>query len=116
MTHCKNMELWWAELPTVPGSHVQHGHRPVVVVSNDFANANSPVVTVVPLTSKTHKVTLPTHVLLCGYGLNCNSIACCEQVMALDKSRIIRRFGQVTGWFDQLAIRHALTVQLNLTA
>lgn len=115
MIGCKNMELWVAELPTIPG-HVEHGIRPVLIVSNNAANAHSPVITVVPLTSKTRKVTLPTHVLLCGYGLHCNSIAACEQVTALDKSCLIRRFGEVSGWFDKLAIQHALAVQLELAA
>ena len=46
MMQCKYMELWLAELPTNPG-HVEHGKRPVVIVSNDAANTHSPVVTVV---------------------------------------------------------------------
>lgn len=44
------MELWLANLPVTPG-HVQHGTRPVVIVSNDVANNFSPIVTAVPLTS-----------------------------------------------------------------
>ena len=57
------MELWWAALPTVPG-HVQHGTRPVVIVSNDLNNTHSPVVSVVPCTTQRRKPTLPTHVYL----------------------------------------------------
>ena len=44
------MELWLANLPVTPG-RVQHGTRPVVIVSNDVANNFSPIVTAVPLTS-----------------------------------------------------------------
>lgn len=89
------MELWLANLPVTPG-HVQHGTRPVVIVSNDVANNFSPIVTAVPLTSNRKAATLPTHVCLCGYGLAATSIAKCEQVMALDKSCLIRRLGEVS--------------------
>lgn len=47
---------------------IQSGIRPCVVMSNDMANKHSPVITVVPLTSKIHKKEyLPTHVFLNGY-------------------------------------------------
>ena len=68
------MELWLANLPVTPG-HVQHGTRPVVIVSNDVANNFSPIVTAVPLTSNRKAATLPTHVCLRGYGLAATSIA-----------------------------------------
>lgn len=115
MMVCKNMEIWIAELPEASG-HVQHGIRPVVVVSNDFANTHSPVVTVVPLTSNTHKGQLPTHVLMCCGCLRCRSVACCEQVMGLDKSCLRNRLGEVDAGFDRLALRHALAVQLDMMA
>lgn len=70
------MELWLADLPVVPG-HVQHGTRPVVIVSNDIANNFSPIVTVVPLTTNRKASTLPTHVCLRGYVLSaigCHSL------------------------------------------
>lgn len=35
------MELWLANLPVTPG-HVQHGTRPVVIVSNDVATTSAP--------------------------------------------------------------------------
>ena len=80
----RRMELWWAALPTVPG-HVQHGTRPVVIVSNDLSNTYSPVVSVVPCTTQRRKPTLPTHVYLRGYGLSSGSIAMCKQVMPLGR-------------------------------
>ena len=107
------MELWGAALPTVPG-HVQHGTRPVVIVSNDLGNASSPVVSVVPCTTQRRKPTLPTHVYLQGYGLSSGSIAMCEQVMPLDKSCLLQRIGTVYDWYDRLAIQHALATQLSI--
>ena len=109
----RRMELWLASLPAVPG-HVQHGTRPVVIVSNDLGNTSSPVVSVVPCTTQRRKPTLPTHVYLQGYGLSSGSIAMCEQVMPLDKSCLLRHIGTVYGWYDRLAIQHALATQLGI--
>lgn len=89
-------------------------HSPVVIVSNDLGNASSPVVSVVPCTTQRHKPALPTHVYLRGYGLSGGSIAMCEQVMPLDKSCLLRHIGTVYGWYDRLAIQHALATQLGI--
>ena len=78
------------------------------------ADANSPVVTVVPLTARLRKLHLPTHVYLRGQGLDRASIALCEQVMALDKAHLLRRMGVVHKAYDRMAIRHALTIQLGM--
>ena len=107
-------EIWLADIPVMENSHIQNGRRPVVIVSNDMANANSPVVTVVPLTARLRKLHLPTHVYLWGQGLDRASIALCEQVMALDKTHLLRRMGIVHKAYDRMAIRHALTVQLGM--
>ena len=95
------MELWWAALPTVPG-HVQRGTRPVVIVSNDLGNASSPVVSVVPCTTQRHKPALPT--------MTCSHMA----ILPLDKSCLLRHIGTIYGWYDRLAIQHALATQLGI--
>lgn len=78
---------------------MQGGIRPVVVVSNNRANRHSTVITVVPLSSKIYKKqNLPTHVFVSAYrskGLEQHSIALCEQISALDFSRIIEYVGFV---------------------
>ena len=89
-------------------------HPPVVIVSNDLSNTYSPVVSVVPCTTQRRKPTLPTHVYLRGYGLSSSSIAMCEQVMPLDKSCLLQRIGTVHGWYDRLAMQHALAIQLGI--
>lgn len=110
----KQHEIWLGEIPSLNGDHVQCGQRPMLVVSNDAANTHSPVITVVPLTSKLNKHHLPTHVLLSEQGLSKNSLALCEQITTLDKSHLVRRIGYVYKVFDRLAIRHALAVQLGM--
>lgn len=41
----KYMDIWVANLPMNPGSHIQGGRRPVLVVSNDQFNVYSSMVT-----------------------------------------------------------------------
>ena len=112
----KQYEIWVAELPALPESHVQRGRRPVIIVSNDHANAHSPVITIVPLTSRSKKSIILTHVAIRNWGLDKISLALCKQVMPLDKSRLLRRVGYLHGWFEQMAIQHALSIQLGLAA
>ena len=112
----KRFEIWQAELPATKGSHVQSGCRPVVVVSNNMANMYSPVVTVVPLTTKLSKKHLPTHVLVLTSGLRNVSLALCEQLTALDKSRLTHYIGYVGDADDRAALDRAMAVQLGLAA
>lgn len=112
----KRYEIWMAEIPASKDSHVQSGRRPVIIVSNDLANTHSPVITVVPLTAKMNKPHLPTHVYLRGQGLDRSSLALCEQVMSLDKTRCLHRVGYVYKPYERLALQHALAVQLDMVA
>ncbi len=112
----KYLEIWQADLPASPCSHIQCGCRPVLVVSNDKANTYSPVISVVPLTSRLTKRPIPTHVPLCGHGLPTESLALCEQILTVDKARLIRKIGTVSGPWIQKAICRALSIQLNLVA
>lgn len=98
---------------------VQSGIRPCVVISNNMANKYSQVITVVPLTSKIHKKEyLPTHVFLNGYrntGLDCHSLALCEQITSVAFSDILEVTGKVSE--RKLAeISHAVGVQCGLVA
>jgi mRNA-degrading endonuclease toxin of MazEF toxin-antitoxin module len=98
---------------------IQSGIRPCVVMSNDMANRHSPVITVVPLTSKIHKKEyLPTHVFLNGYwntGLGCHSLALCEQITSVAFSDILEVAGMVNER-KMAEIGHAVGVQCGLTA
>ena len=60
----KQYEIWFAELGDHYDTSVQSGNRPVLVISNDVANRNSPIITVIPLSSKLKKLELPVHVVL----------------------------------------------------
>ena len=64
------------------------GTRPYVVVSNNRFNQFSPVLNVIPLTSRYKKKT-PAHVIVKRiYGLPCTSLALCEQMQTKPKELI----------------------------
>ena len=109
-------DICFAQLPLKEGSHIQGGRRPVVIMSNNNANKYSPVVTVVPLTSKLKKRSLPTHVTLFAEGLSTVSTALCEQLTTIDKSQLIRRVGTVSDPEDRAALNRALAVQFGMMA
>jgi len=111
----KRFEIWLANLPALKGSALKTGRRPVIIVSADDTNTEFPFVSVIPLTGNRTSPQLPSHVLLCSRYLDHPSRILCEQVMALDKSRLHRRIGFVEDPYDRFAINRALAVQLNLT-
>lgn len=71
----------------------QSANRPAVVVSNDIGNRFAPIVEVVYLTTR-KKVGLPTHVFIGSAPKP--SVALCEQIVTVSKSRLQRRIGRVT--------------------
>ena len=111
-------EIVLVDLEPARGSEANK-RRPVVVVSNDGANAaavrwNRGVVTVVPVTSNTSRV-LPFQTLLpaAETGLRVDSKAQAEQLRALD----VRRLGPVIGRVPvdlMLQLDEALRLHLGL--
>lgn len=89
-------DIVWCNFNPAVGSE-QAGVRPAVVVLNDRANRSSPCTVVVPFTTKMPQKLFPSHVLVpAGVGgLTQDSVAMCEQVRVIDKSRIIRALGQL---------------------
>ena len=81
---CKRGDVYYVDFGHNIESCKQSGIRPAVIVSNNRANLYSPVITVVPLTSRIHKKrSLPTHVYIprgCGTGLPKSSMALADQV------------------------------------
>jgi mRNA interferase MazF len=92
MTTIKRGEIWLVDLGVGNGS-IQGGIRPCVVISNDMANIHSPVINVIPVTTKS-KNKLPTHVTIgTEHGLLQESIAMAEQTMLVNKNSVSRRVG-----------------------
>ena len=110
----KRGDIYMAELGPVIGSE-QGGRRPVIIMQNDKGNLHAPTVIAVPLTGSSRKPPLPTHALLPQGegGLWRDSIALCEQVRTLEKTRLSRRIGAVSP--EAMArIEQALRVSLSM--
>jgi mRNA interferase MazF len=111
----KRGEIYDARLEPVEGSE-QGGTRPVIIVSRDAINANSPVVLAVPCTThQANKRIYPTQVRLTPPegGLSNESTAMADQVRVLSKSRLLRLRGRLDdGSIDRL--NQALLIALDL--
>ncbi len=104
----KRGDIYFADLDPVIGSE-QGGFRPVLIIQNDLGNRFSPTVIALPLTSKTGKAPLRTHVPLVPPqgGVSRPSIILCEQVRTLEKSRLGRYLGTLRPE-KLLLVEHAL--------
>jgi mRNA interferase MazF len=94
----KRGEIYDARLDPTEGSE-QGGIRPVVIVSRDAINTNSPVVLAIPCTTyREGKRVYPTQALLRAPdgGLERDSIVMADQVRVLAKSRLLRLRGQLS--------------------
>lgn len=87
----KRSELWYVNLGEGTENSIQSGRRPCIIVSNDACNKFSPIINIIPLTSKS-KGNLPTHVKISKEsGLERDSVALAEQIISIDKSQLIRK-------------------------
>jgi mRNA interferase MazF len=109
-------DVYMANLDPGEGSE-QRGTRPVVVLSRDAINQFSPVVVVAPITDAANKKkAYPSHVRVSAGagGLTKDSIVICEQVRAINKTRLRRHLGK----FDKAtlaSVEVALKITLDLS-
>ena len=115
---CRRGDVYFVDFGKDTDTRKQSGIRPAVVVSNNMANLYSPVITVVPLTSKIHKKRfLPTHVFIpatAGCGLSCGSVALAEQVEAIDKDQLIDKKGSILSAEIMREITKAIQIQVGV--
>lgn len=104
----KRGEIYFIKSAPRTGSE-QSGDRPAVIVSNDASNATAPVVEVVWLTSAAKKW-LPTH---CRVRCRIPSIALCEQVTTVSKTRLTERVRRCSR-HEMAKINKCLKVSLGL--
>ena len=108
-------DVFSARLDPTEGSE-QAGTRPVVVMSRDSINANSPVVVVVPVTDAANvKRLYPSHTQIPkgSGGLKLDSVAKAEQIRAIQVSRFVGYNGRLDR--DVLArVEDAIKVTLAL--
>ncbi len=108
----KRGDLVYLNFDPIIGSE-QGGPRPAVVVQNDIGNKHSPTVIIAPVTSKTKKTNLPTHVRLTSKCLERYSMVLLEQIKTIDKSRIASYIGTLTDE-EMKMIEKALRISLGM--
>jgi mRNA interferase MazF len=88
-------EIYLIDLSNQVGCE-QSGVRPAVIVQNETGNMYSPTTIVCPLTTKKKKMSA-THVVLTTIdaGVVQDSTVLCEQVRVIDKTRILKKLGEV---------------------
>jgi mRNA interferase MazF len=111
----KRGEVYDARLDPTEGSE-QAGSRPIIIVSRDIINSTGRVILGVPCTTyRPGRRVFATQVLIHppDGGLSVGSVALCEQVRALSKTRLFRYRGELApGTLRQ--IERALAIAFNL--
>ena len=103
-------QVWWWDCPDHDRAHIQIGRRPVVIVSNDVCNSVSPVVTVVPFTTRV-KMAYPQHApVIFNHSV---SIALADQITSIPISEL-REYVCDLQDFQIRQIDRAVEVQLGL--
>ena len=117
----KRYEVWFADLGDHPGTSVQSGNRPVLVISNDVGNQYSRTVTVIPLTTKLKRMDMPTHIILteedcCMFRPQTlqDSVLLAEQITTIAKSALCGRLCRVTSKEKKQEIEQAVAAQLDM--
>ena len=91
-------DIVYADLGVPVGSE-QGGIRPVLIISNNSQNYYSPTILICPISSSPKKIAkkLPVHVFMPAdkstNGLKKDSVALCEQIRTIDKSKILDKIG-----------------------
>jgi mRNA interferase MazF len=109
-------EIWDVNWSPGRGAE-QKGIRPALVIQNDRGNASpSYPLTIVASMSRTERE-LPLHVRIAPSeenGLTDYTDVKCEQIMTIEKSRLMRRRGSITGE-EMTRVDAALKLSLNLS-
>ena len=89
-------EIWLANLDPTQGSE-QAGTRPIIIFQDSTLSKFTTTIITIPLTTNLRRATLPTClIILKGQGgLNQDSVALCHQIRVLDKTRLIKKLGQL---------------------
>ncbi len=108
-------EIWDVNWSPGRGAE-QQGTRPALIIQNDRGNTSlSYPLTIVVSMSRTERE-LPLHVRITPSpenGLTDHTDVKCEQVMTIEKSRLIRRRGSITAE-EMHRVDQALRLSLNL--
>ena len=109
----KRGEIYFANLEPTIGDEIKKA-RPVLIVSNNANNKVANTITVIPITSNTHKI-YPFEVFLDmkDSRLAKNSKAQCHQIRTISKQRIVNK--KIQGVVnDAILVKIASALKLHL--
>ena len=112
----KRGDVVWVNLISTDATSRQNGSRPAILVNNNKCLEYSPVVHIVPLTSKSKKM-LPTHVEInkSEYPIKMDSMAMCEQITLISKEQIISEKAEFTlNNITMIKINIAIIIQFEI--
>lgn len=91
-------EVWLADLNPVRGSE-QAGMRPVLIFQTDSINRFTTTIITIPFTTNLRRASLPSCVWVSANegGLTNDSVALCHQLRVLDKTRLTKKLGKLSG-------------------
>ena len=89
-------DIYLVDLGTNTGSE-QGGCRPVILLQNNVGNHYAPTLIVAPISSRYwKKLKQPTHSLIEGIqNLTSPSVVLAEQIITIDKKRVMKYLGKV---------------------
>jgi len=91
----KRGDVFWVNFDPSVGAEAKK-IRPAVVVSNDVNNANSPIVSIAPITSTTGRIySFEVEIPQGAGGMIKRSKAMVNQTRAVDKARLVKRLGRL---------------------
>ena len=114
-------DIWFAELGAHPGTSVQGGCRPVMIVSNNIGNERAETINVLPMTRHLKRSDLPCHTELAPENVADKrqildpSMILAEQITTISKSQLRAYVGRIENPDILDSINHSVSVQLDLT-
>ncbi len=107
-------EIYLVDLSSHVGSE-QSGIRPALIVQNEKGNQYSPTTIVCPLTSKA-KPMMDTHLVLTpdDCGIIRESTVLCEQIRVVDKSRLVKKVGEIVNKQKIDAVNRKLMISIGI--
>ena len=110
----KRGDIFYVDLNPIKGSE-QAGRRPVIIIQNNVGNEMSPTVIIAPLTTKKFSKEYPTnvHIKKGTASLKEDSIILLSQIRTIDKNRLERKIGVISGEFLN-KVDEAIKISLGL--
>lgn len=114
MKTVKRGEIYLVNFDPTIGSEIQKT-RPALILQNNIANRFSPITIVAAITSKFDFPLYPTEVFITSAesGLPSDSVVVLNQIRSVDKSRLIKRRGELTD-ITMEKIDQAIKISLGL--